>query len=100
MSTAEQYRAKAAEYTELLKATSLPAEGPELRRLEQSYLVLAENEEWMADNREKMDIRGVDENCYGNAIPAQPDRYSMTSGLHFASRAMASTIARSRLAPR
>jgi hypothetical protein len=74
MSTAEQYRAKAAEYTELLKATSLPAEGPEFRRLEQSYLVLAENEEWMADNRDKMDIRGVDENCYGDAIPAQPDR--------------------------
>ena len=74
MSTAEQYRGKAAECTELLKGTSLSAEGPELRRLEQSYLVLAENEEWMADNREKMDIRGVDENCYGNAISAQPDR--------------------------
>jgi len=74
MSTAEQYRAKAAEYTELLKATSLPAECPELRRLEQSYLVLAENEEWMAANRDKMDIRSVDENCYGDAIPARPDR--------------------------
>jgi hypothetical protein len=74
MSTAEQYRAKAAEYTELLISASLPAEGLEFRRLQQSYLVLAENEEWMADNRDKMDIRGVDEICYGDAIPAQPDR--------------------------
>jgi hypothetical protein len=74
MSTAEQYRAKAAEYTELLKATSLPAEGPEFRRLEQSYLMLAENEEWMADNHDKINIRAADENSYGEAIPAQPDR--------------------------
>jgi hypothetical protein len=50
MFTAKQYRAKAAEYTELLKATSLPAEIREFRKLEQSYLTLAENEEWMADN--------------------------------------------------
>jgi len=32
MFTAKQYRAKAAEYTELLKATSLPAEIREFRR--------------------------------------------------------------------
>jgi hypothetical protein len=43
MFTAKQYRAKAAEYTELLKATSLPAEIREFRKLEQSYLTLAEN---------------------------------------------------------
>jgi hypothetical protein len=45
MFTAKQYRAKASEYTELLKAASLPAETREFRRLEQSYLTLAENEE-------------------------------------------------------
>jgi hypothetical protein len=74
MLTAEQYRAKAAEYTELLKAASLPAEGHEFRRLERSYRVLAENEEWMADNRDKINIRGADENLYGDAILAPPDR--------------------------
>ncbi len=73
MFTAEQYRAKAAEYTELLKAASLPAEGDEFRRLERSYLVLAENEEWMADNRDKI-IMDADENYYGDAILAPPDR--------------------------
>jgi len=71
MFTAKQYRAKAAEYTELLKAASLPAETREFRKLEQSYLMLAENEEWMADNREKIHRPGADENWYGAAILAQ-----------------------------
>jgi hypothetical protein len=74
MSTAEQYRAKAAEYGELLKAARLPAEAHELRSREQSYLTLAENEEWMADNRDKINIRSADENCYGDAILAPPER--------------------------
>jgi hypothetical protein len=56
MFTAKQYRAKAAEYTELLKAASFPAETRELRTLEQSFLMLAENEQWMADNREKISL--------------------------------------------
>ena len=68
MSTAKQYRAKAAEYTELLKAAGLPAETRELRRLEQSFLMLAENEQWMADNREKIYSPDVEENRYGEAI--------------------------------
>src|SRR5260370_355818 len=71
MFTAKQYRAKAAEYTELLKAASLPAEIREFRRLERSYLTLAENEEWMADNLEKINHPGADENWYGDAIIAQ-----------------------------
>jgi hypothetical protein len=77
MFTAKQYRAKAAEYTELLKATSLPAEIREFRRLERSYLTLAENEEWMADNREKMNRPGADENWYGVAILAQQGKHTL-----------------------
>jgi len=53
MLTAEQYRAKAAEYTELLKAASSPAETREFHELEQSFLMLAENEEWMAVNLDR-----------------------------------------------
>jgi hypothetical protein len=59
--------AKAAEYTELLKVASLPAEAREFRKLEQSYLTLAENDEWMADNLEKINSPGADENWYGDA---------------------------------
>jgi hypothetical protein len=77
MSTAKQYRAKAAEYTELLKAARLPAETRELRRLEQSYLTLAENAEWIADNLEKIHVPGADENWYGDAILAQKGKHTL-----------------------
>jgi hypothetical protein len=71
MSTAKQYRAKAAEFAELLKATSSPAEIREFRKLEQSYLTLAENEDWMAANLEKIDGPGADENSYGDILAQQ-----------------------------
>src|SRR5258708_7453042 len=89
MFTAKQYRAKAAEYTELLKTTSLPAEIREFRKLEQSYLTLAENEEWMADNREKINSPGADENWYGDAIIAQQGKDTL--GCHGADVARQST---------
>ena len=77
MITATQYRAKAAEYTELLKAAHLPAETREFRKREQSYLTLAENEEWMADNPAKIASRGADENWYGEAILAQQGKHPL-----------------------
>jgi hypothetical protein len=77
MVTAKQYRAKAAEYTELLKAARLPAETREIRKLEQSYLTLAENEEWLADNLEKTNSPGAAENWYGDAILAQQGKHTL-----------------------
>jgi hypothetical protein len=77
MSTAQQYRAKAAEFTELLKTTSLSAETREFRKLEQSYLTLAENAQWMTDNLEKMSSPGAGENCYGDTILAQQGRRTL-----------------------
>jgi len=48
MFTAEQYRAKAAEFRVFLTNTSRsPNETREFRDLEQTYTTLAENEEWM-----------------------------------------------------
>jgi len=100
MLTAAQYRAKAAEYAELLKAASLPAEVHEFRRLERSYLMLAENEEWMADNRDKINTRVQTKIRMATPSSRRQTAYSMTRGLHFASRATASIIARSPSAPR
>lgn len=51
MFSAEQYRAKAAEFRSLL--TNLPRsakETSELRNLERTYTTLAEDEEWMTTN--------------------------------------------------
>ena len=68
MFTAKQYRAKAAEYTELLKVVSLPAETREFRKLEQSYLTLAESDEWIADNLDKINSPGADDNLYDDIL--------------------------------
>jgi hypothetical protein len=49
MFTAEQYRAKAAEFTGFLSdIPRSPSEMSEFRNLAQIYTTLAENEEWMA----------------------------------------------------
>ena len=49
MFTAEQYRAKAAEFNALLaNMPRSPNETSEFRKLAQTYTTLAENEEWMA----------------------------------------------------
>jgi hypothetical protein len=54
MFTAEQYRAKAAEFSALLTNTPRsPNETREFRDLEQTYTRLAENEEWTAVNIDK-----------------------------------------------
>jgi hypothetical protein len=54
MFSAEQYRAKAAEYTALLTdIPRSPNETSEFRNLQQTYTTLAENEEWMTINIDK-----------------------------------------------
>ena len=55
MSSGEQYRAKAAEFRALLTNTPRsPNETRELRDLAQTYTTLAENEEWLAGNMDKV----------------------------------------------
>jgi hypothetical protein len=53
MFTPKQYRAKAAEYAELVKTENNPNALREFQRLEQSFTVLAENEQWISDNANK-----------------------------------------------
>jgi hypothetical protein len=65
MFTAEQYRARAAESAESLKHTDDPSEIRELQRSGESFRLLAQNEDWLAANFEKIiksqDIRPRDE---------------------------------------
>jgi hypothetical protein len=54
MSNAQDYRAKAAEFAHLAsKATSLK-DIKELRQRAQAFRSLAENEEWVAANKERL----------------------------------------------
>ena len=59
MFTADQYRAKAAESAQSLKRTDVPSEIREFQRSKQSFNDLAQNEDWLADNFDKM-IRSRD----------------------------------------
>ncbi len=63
MFTAEQFRAKAAESAESLKHTDVPSEIRELQRSEESFSPLAQNEDWLAANFDKIiksqDIRAA-----------------------------------------
>jgi hypothetical protein len=54
MFSSERYRARAAEYVELAKKTSSPTEIRRYRDLERSFTGLADNEEWLERNFDKM----------------------------------------------
>ena len=54
MFTADQYRAKAIEYSKLLRTANRPNEVREYQRLERSFTELADNAQWMIDNHDKL----------------------------------------------
>jgi len=53
MFTPTQYRTKAVEYGELVKMSTGPHERREFQKLEASFTVLADNEEWLEANHHK-----------------------------------------------
>ena len=61
MFTAEQYRAKAAQYDGFLAAAQSPAEAAEYRDLKHSYASHADNLEWLTANAGKTMSTGVRE---------------------------------------
>jgi hypothetical protein len=71
MFSAEQYRAKAAEFKALLMNILRSSnKTSELRSLEQTYTPLAENEEWMAINK-TIQRRKNREKCSGSRRPGR-----------------------------
>jgi len=56
MVTPEQYREKAAAYSELAKQANAPNEVREFQKHEQSFTMLADNEQWLADNHDNLAI--------------------------------------------
>jgi hypothetical protein len=54
MFTAEQYRVKAIEYSNLVGIANSPNEVSEFRRLERSFTELADNAQWVTDNHNKI----------------------------------------------
>jgi hypothetical protein len=54
MFSAEQYRAKAIAYSKLARITNSANEVREFQRLERSFTELANNAQWLTDNKDKM----------------------------------------------
>src|ERR1700733_7373412 len=54
MFTPEQYRKKAAQYTELARHANAPNEVREFQTHERSLMMLADNKQWLTDNDDKL----------------------------------------------
>ena len=54
MFKAEQFRAKAAQSAESMKNTDIPSEVSKFHQSMESFSLLAQNEDWLADNYDKM----------------------------------------------
>jgi hypothetical protein len=72
MFTAEQFRAKAAQSAESMKKTEVPSEIHRFDRSAESFSQLAQNEDWLADNYDKM-ITSHDEAVEDGAVTKRFD---------------------------
>ena len=73
MFSSEQYRAKAAEYLELAAKTDSSNKIREYRDLARSYTGLADNEEWLEHNFDKMVHAPDKDRLEGDALPAEEE---------------------------
>ena len=74
MFTPRQYRDKAVGYGELVKTANGPDERREFQALEQSFTVLADNEQWVADNQDKTVRSTKFEQMDGAALPQEEEQ--------------------------
>jgi len=73
MFSSERYRARAAEYVELAKATASPSDIREYKDRERSFTTLADNEEWLKDNFDKMVHAPDKDGAEGDALAAEEE---------------------------
>jgi len=77
MFTAKQFRAKAAQSAESLKHTDIPSKIREFQRSKASFNALAENEDWLATNFDKI-IRSQDIQDDGAGKPVDVESVAET----------------------
>jgi hypothetical protein len=73
MFSSERYRARAAEYVELAKATTSPNDIREYKDRERSFTTLADNEEWLKDNFDRMVHAPGKDGPEGDALVAEEE---------------------------
>ena len=76
MFAAEQFRAKAAESAESAKNTDVPSEIRKFQASRENFRLLAQNEDWLADNFDKM-IRSQDVPSQDDLVGERLDRRSV-----------------------
>ncbi len=73
MFKSQQYRAKATEYGELVKASTDPAKSREFRKLERRFASLADNEQVLADDHNSaVHVSNHDQSC-GAALAVEEE---------------------------
>ena len=72
MFTPEQYRAKAAGYGELVKTSTGPDQKRDFQKLERSFTMLADNEQWLADNHQNT-VRAPEQDRSNGATLAEEE---------------------------
>lgn len=81
MFIADHFRNKAAECAAKIEGVSSPGEIRDMRRLEQSFLTLADNEEWLVANLDKIvhsqDVRAAEHPKRRSAVKRQERSRSM-----------------------
>jgi hypothetical protein len=68
----DQYRAKADQYTELAKTAASSGEREEFKTLQRSFSVMADNEQWLADNHEQT-VHTTSDSKPGESLAAEEE---------------------------
>jgi hypothetical protein len=71
MSPAERYRAEVVKYRKLLEDPHSPAETIGFRSLEQTYRTLADNEEWLMRNADKIVQKSQEDAPEDDKVPSE-----------------------------
>jgi len=70
----EQYRAKATEYGDLAKSSISPKQSVDFEKLERSFTVLADNEQWLAENYQNT-LGGAQRGQFGGVTLADEEEH-------------------------
>ena len=71
MVTSQQLRTRAAEFGDLIKTADHPDAVREARRQQRTFTELADNEDWLANNRDKT-VRRTDKDEDADPVPVPP----------------------------
>jgi hypothetical protein len=79
MFATKQYRAKAVEYGKLVKTSVDPNQRRDFQKIEQSFTMLADNEQWLANNYQNT-LHASEQDPNGASLAAEEEHILDASG--------------------